>query len=72
MTAIVENVQKQGVESGIVTLYQLEYATGTFAYFTSGTDEDLTNIQFRDPDGTVRTYTPIPIEIDGFDVQKYR
>ncbi len=69
MTAIVENVQKQGVESGIITLYQLEYATGTFAYFTSGTDEDLTDIQFRDPDGTVRTYTPIPIEIDGFDVQ---
>ena len=69
MTAIVENVQKQGVESSIVTLYDLEYATGVFAYFTSAIDQDLTSIQFRDTGGTVRTYTPIPIELEGFDVQ---
>lgn len=69
MTAIVENVQKQGVESSIVTLYDLEYATGVFAYFTSAIDEDLTSIQFRDTGGTIRTYTPIPIEMEGFDVQ---
>jgi lambda family phage minor tail protein L len=69
MTAIVENVQKQGVESSIITLYQLEYAAGTFAYFSSGTEEDLSNIEFRDADGTIRSYTPIPIEIEGFDIQ---
>ena len=69
MTAIVENVQKQGVESSIVTLYDLEYATGVFAYFTSAIDQDLTSIQFRDTGGTIRTYTPIPIELEGFDVQ---
>ena len=69
MTAIVENVQKQGVESSIITLYDLEYATGVFAYFTSAIDQDLTSIQFRDTGGTVRTYTPIPIELEGFDVQ---
>ena len=69
MTAIVENVQKQGVESSIITLYDLEYATGVFAYFTSAIDEDLTSIQFRDTGGTIRTYTPIPIELEGFDVQ---
>ena len=69
MTAIVENVQKQGVESSIVTLYDLEYANGTFAYFTSAIDQDLTDIRFRDTGGTIRTYTPIPIEIEGFDVQ---
>ena len=69
MTAIVENVQKQAVDSGIITLYELEYATGTFAYFTSGTEEDLTNIQFRDAGGTIRTYIPIPLEVEGFEVQ---
>ena len=69
MTAIVENVQKQGVESSIITLYDLEYATGVFAYFTSAIDEDLSSIQFRDTGGTIRTYTPIPIELEGFDVQ---
>tara|TARA_S200000501_G_scaffold102742_1_gene96253 strand:+ start:9276 stop:10463 length:1188 start_codon:yes stop_codon:yes gene_type:complete len=69
MTAIVENVQKQGVESSIITLYDLEYSPGVFAYFTSAIDEDLTSIQFRDAGGTVRTYTPIPIELEGFDVQ---
>lgn len=69
MTAIVENVQKQGVDSAIITLYELEYAPGTFAYFTSGTEEDLTNIQFRDSGGTIRTYTPIPLEVEGFEVQ---
>ncbi|OUW06587.1 MAG: phage minor tail protein L [Betaproteobacteria bacterium TMED156] len=69
MTAIVENVQKQGVESSIITLYDLEYATGVFAYFTSAIDEDLSSIQFRDVGGTIRTYTPIPIELEGFDVQ---
>ncbi|MAJ58346.1 MAG: phage minor tail protein L [Candidatus Pelagibacter sp.] len=69
MTAIVENVQKQGVESSIVTLYDLEYADGVFAYFTPTIDEDLTSIQFRDSGGTVRTYNAIPIQLEGFDVQ---
>ena len=69
MTAIVENVQKQGVESSIITLYDLEYSPGVFAYFTSAIDEDLSSIQFRDVGGTIRTYTPIPIELEGFDVQ---
>ena len=69
MTAIVENVQKQGVESPIITLYDLEYADGVFAYFASTLDDDLTSIQFRDSGGTVRTYSAIPIQLEGFDVQ---
>ena len=68
MTAIVENVQKTGVESGVITLYKLEYADNTFAYFVAGVEEDLSSIQFRDEDGTIRTYTPIPIELEGFDI----
>ena len=69
MTAIVENVQKQGVESPIITLYDLEYADGIFAYFASTLDDDLTSIQCRDSGGTVRTYTALPLQLEGFDVQ---
>ena len=68
MTAIVQNVQKQGVESSIVVLYDLEYADNTFAYFTAAIDDDLTPVQFRDTSGTIKTYTPIPIQLEGFDV----
>ena len=68
MTAIVENVQKQGVESPIVTLYDLEYADGVFAYFTSTVDDDLTSVQFRDSGGTVRTYNALPLQLEGFDI----
>ena len=63
MTAIVENVQKQGVESPIITLYDLEYADGVFAYFASTLDDDLTSIQFRDSGGTARTYTALPLQL---------
>lgn len=68
MTAIVQNVQKQGVESSIVVLYDLEYADNTFAYFTAAIDDDLTPVQFRDTSGNIKTYTPIPIQLEGFDV----
>tara|TARA_R100001443_G_scaffold39039_1_gene52484 strand:- start:18414 stop:19601 length:1188 start_codon:yes stop_codon:yes gene_type:complete len=68
MTAIVENVQKQGIESSIIVLYDLEYADNTFAYFTSAIDNDLTSIQFRDTSGSIKTYTPIPIQLEGFDI----
>ena len=68
MTAIVENVQKQGVESPIITLYDLEYADGVFAYFTSTVDDDLTSVQFRDSGGTVRTYNALPLQLEGFDI----
>ena len=68
MTAIVENVQKQGVESPIVTLYDLEYADGVFAYFTSTVDDDLTPVIFRDSGGTERTYNALPLQLEGFDI----
>ena len=36
MTQIVKEVQKQDPGSALVTLYKLEYADNTFAYFTDG------------------------------------
>ena len=53
MTQIVKEVQKQDPGSALVTLYKLEYADNTFAYFTDGTEEDATSVQFRDTDGTI-------------------
>lgn len=69
MTAIVEDVQSQGIDSSIVILYDLEYADGSFAYFfPDGLDSDLTEIQFRDSSGTARTYIAIPAEADDFEI----
>lgn len=68
MTQIVKEVQKQDPGSALVTLYKLEYADNTFAYFTDGTEEDTTSVQFRDTDGTIRTYIPIPIMTDGIEI----
>ena len=69
MTAIVEDVQSQGISSAIVTLYDLEYADGSFVYFfPDGLDGDLTEVQFRDSSGTARTYIALPAQAEDFEV----
>lgn len=68
MSDIIQTVQYQGIDSEYIVLYDLEYAEGSFAYFTSDLDSDLTKIQFRDSSGTVRTYEPIPVKAEGFEV----
>ena len=69
MTAIVEDVQSQGISSTIVTLYDLEYADGSFVYFyPDGLDGDLTSVQFRDSSGTARTYIALPAQAEDFEV----
>jgi lambda family phage minor tail protein L len=69
MTSIVEDVQSQGISSDIITLYDLEYAEGSFAYFfPDGLDSDLTAIKFRDSSGVERTYTALPAQADDFDI----
>lgn len=69
MTAIVEDVQSQGIDSSIIILYDLEYTDGSFAYFFSdGLDSDLTQVQFRDSSGVAKTYTAIPIEAENFEI----
>ena len=69
MTAIVEDVQSQGITSAIVTLYDLEYAEGSFVYFyPDGLDNDLTTIEFRDATGVSRSYIALPAEAEDFEV----
>lgn len=68
MSDIIEAVQLQDPGSEHIVLYDLEYASGSFAYFFNGVDSDLTEVQFRDSNGTARTYTPLPIFSEGFDI----
>ena len=69
MTQIDKEIQKQDPGSALIELYVLEYSSNNFAYFFGGLDEDLSPIQFRDTNGTVRTYQAIPIDAADFSVQ---
>ena len=69
MTQIDKEIQKQDPGSSLIELYVLEYSSNNFAYFFSGLDEDLSPIQFRDTNGTVRTYQAIPINAADFSVK---
>ena len=68
MTDIISTVQKQDPGSELVVLYELEYASGSFARFFSGLESDLTTVQFRDSSNTAREYTAIPITAEGFEI----
>jgi len=69
MSDLIQTVEKQAIDSELITLFDLEYADGQFAYFSpEGKDESLADIQFRDTGGTARTYITIPAEADGFSV----
>lgn len=68
MSDIIEAVQLQDPGSEHIVLYDLEYASGSFAYFFNGVDSDLTEVQFRDSNGIARTYIPLPIFSEGFDI----
>lgn len=69
MTAIIEDVQNQAIDSELIVLFDLEYASGSFAYFfPAGLDEDLTEISFRDEAGNPNSYAALPLELEDFDV----
>ena len=69
MTDIAKTLQKQDPGSELVILYELEYGTSSKAYFFAGLKEDgATAVQFREVGGTVRTYTAIPIQAEGFEI----
>lgn len=70
MTDVIKDVQKQDPGSAFVELFEIDLP-GTNAFFHSGLEADLSTIQFRDrlSPGTTRTYTAIPIQIDGIDMQ---
>ena len=68
MTDIAKTLQKQDPGSALVVLYELEYGTSSKAYFFAGLDENTTAVQFRETGGTVRTYTAIPLQAEGFEI----
>ena len=68
---IITDLQKQVPGSELVELYEIEKPNGTFAYLTPGQDSDGSSLQIYDYDSnsTTRTYTPIPISSDGFEIK---
>lgn len=69
--SILSDVQEQAIDSGVVSLYELDLGNNTFGYFSqAGLSEDLTPVQFRDATSpyTVRDYTAIPMSVEGFDI----
>lgn len=69
MTDLIDVVQEQDPGSELVTLYELILKDNTILYFHPGYDSDDPDgyIYFRDRTSpyTVRTYTPLPLEISG-------
>jgi len=63
---IVKDLQKQDPGSELIELFELELDSSTTVYFHSGVEEDLSTVQFRDDSGTLRTYTAIPLQAQGF------
>tara|TARA_Y100001972_G_C7631503_1_gene316998 strand:+ start:45 stop:1271 length:1227 start_codon:yes stop_codon:yes gene_type:complete len=68
---LVKDLQKLEPGSELVHLFELEYVKGTFMYFHSGLDDDLTTIQFRDytNPSTIRTYIALPAQFKGIDIK---
>lgn len=69
MTDLIKTVEKQSIDSDLIVLFDLEYADGEFAYFTDHLNSDLTKLQFRDLDGTARTYENLPLKLEGVEVK---
>lgn len=65
-----DDLQKQSV-SAQVELWELELSSGNFAYFYSGLDSDLGEVQFRPRAGgtPINTYEAMPIQGEGFSLQ---
>ena len=65
---IIEDVQKQDPGSALVYLYELELTSSSSIYFHTGLAADLTTVQFRDrtTPSTIRTYTALPLQMQGF------
>jgi len=65
---MVKDLQKQDPGSGLVELFELELSSSNTIYFHPGVEEDLSTVQFREEGGTVRTYTTLPMQATGFNI----
>lgn len=68
MTDLIATVQDQSIDSDYIHLFEIEYVDNLYARFTTQLTESLGNIQFRDSNGTARTYQSIPVKFEGIDV----
>jgi len=68
---IATDLQQLEPGSALVNLFELTLSNGTVIYLHSGTESDLTTVQFRDSKApyTLRTYTAFPILIEGLELQ---
>ena len=68
---VVEQAQKQEIDSSIVVLWELQLKNDEYAHFFSGLEADLSTVQFRDREdsSTINSYTVLPLEAEGFEVQ---
>lgn len=72
---IATDFQTQEIDSPVVDLFELTLPSGSTVYFHPGKDDNLDDLQFKDksPDSngnyTVRTYTAIPVALDGMEIQ---
>jgi len=71
MSDLIKDFQKQAPGSELVELYEIEKPNGSYAYLTRGEDSDGSSLQIYDYDSnsTLRTYSPLPITADGFDIK---
>lgn len=65
---MVKDLQKQDPGSGLVELFELELSSTTTLYFHPGVEADLSTVQFREEGGTIRTYTALPMQATGFNI----
>mgnify|MGYP002700458951 CR=1 FL=1 len=68
---IATDVQTQEVDSELIELFEVTLPDETTMYFHPGLDSDLTDVQFRDRTSpyTIRDYIPMPMMIDGLEIQ---
>lgn len=66
---IASDAQGQQVDSGLVNLFELTSGSSTY-YFCEGLSGNLVDVKMRDKDSpsTIRTYTAIPMQMEGIEV----
>jgi len=56
-----KDFQKQAPGSAILQLFELELSSSSTVYFHAGVEEDLSTVQLRQEDGTIKTYVALPV-----------
>jgi len=70
-TEIVEQAQKQEIDSSIVVLWEIQLKGDEYVHFHAGVEADLSTVQFRDREDSsiINSYTALPVAAEGFEVQ---